>query len=64
MGRVPVSTRFRRAGGAPGDYGVPVDRGRAQEWCDRYVAAWLSYDPAAVADLFSEDVTEYYLRQP
>lgn len=29
-----------------------------QAWLDRYVAAWVSYDPAAIADLFS-DAAEY-----
>ena len=27
-----------------------------QAWLDRYVAAWLSYDPVAIGELFSEDV--------
>jgi ketosteroid isomerase-like protein len=27
-----------------------------QAWLDRYVAAWLSYDPLAIGDLFSDDV--------
>ena len=26
-----------------------------QAWLDRYVAAWKSYDPQAIGDLFSED---------
>jgi ketosteroid isomerase-like protein len=33
-----------------------MDRTAAQAWLDRYVAAWLSYDPDDVAALFSEDV--------
>ena len=26
-----------------------------QRWLDRYIAAWSSYDPAAIGDLFSEE---------
>jgi hypothetical protein len=26
-----------------------------QVWLDRYIAAWDSYDPAAIGDLFTED---------
>ena len=33
-----------------------------QLWLDRYVAAWASYDPEAIADLFAEDVS--YRHQP
>jgi ketosteroid isomerase-like protein len=33
-----------------------MERAAAQAWLDRYVAAWLSYDPDDVAALFSEDV--------
>ncbi len=29
---------------------------QVQGWLDRYVAAWLSYDPATIGDLFSADV--------
>jgi hypothetical protein len=32
----------------------------AQNWLDRYVEAWLSYDPVQIADLFSGDVTYRY----
>ena len=32
----------------------------SQEWLDRYVAAWLSYDRDEIAALFSEDVTYRY----
>jgi hypothetical protein len=31
-----------------------------QGWLDRYVAAWRSYDPAAIGDLFSDDATYRY----
>lgn len=31
-----------------------------QAWLDRYVAAWKSYDPQAIAALFSEDATYRY----
>jgi len=32
----------------------------AQSWLNRYVAAWLTYDPDKVAALFSEDVAYRY----
>ena len=31
-----------------------------QQWLNRYMAAWQSYDPGAIADLFSEDATYRY----
>jgi len=31
-----------------------------QAWLDRYIAAWATYDPDAVGDLFSEDVRYRY----
>ena len=37
-----------------------MDRERAQDWLDRYVAAWRSYDPADIAALFSDDVAYRY----
>jgi ketosteroid isomerase-like protein len=37
-----------------------MNRESAQEWLDRYVAAWLSYDRQDVAALFSEDVAYRY----
>jgi hypothetical protein len=37
-----------------------MDHEGAQAWLDRYVAAWRSYKPAAIADLFSEDVSYRY----
>ena len=41
-------------------YRDAMDRAAAQEWLDRYVAAWKSYDEAAIAALFSEDVVYRY----
>jgi len=37
-----------------------MDRAGAQEWLDRYVAAWLSYDRDQIAALFSADVIYLY----
>jgi ketosteroid isomerase-like protein len=37
-----------------------MDHVAAKDWLDRYVAAWLSYDRAAIGDLFSEDVIYRY----
>jgi ketosteroid isomerase-like protein len=37
-----------------------MDRTSAQEWLDRYVAAWRSYDPAAIGALFADDVAYRY----
>lgn len=31
-----------------------------QSWLDRYVAAWSSYEPAAIAELFTEDAVYRY----
>ncbi|HEV2005087.1 MAG TPA: nuclear transport factor 2 family protein [Candidatus Limnocylindrales bacterium] len=31
-----------------------------QDWLDRYVACWLSYDEAAIGELFSEDAEYRY----
>ncbi len=33
---------------------------RVQAWLDSYVAAWRSYDPDAIADLFSADASYAY----
>ena len=33
-----------------------MDRERAQEWLDRYVAAWKSYDAGEIGALFTDDV--------
>lgn len=37
-----------------------MDHAAVQEWLDRYVAAWESYDPDAIGALFTEDVTYSY----
>jgi ketosteroid isomerase-like protein len=37
-----------------------VTREDVQAWLDRYVEAWRSYDPDAIADLFSEDARYAY----
>ncbi len=37
-----------------------MDHAAAQSWLDRYVAAWESYEPDAIGDLFSEDVVYRY----
>jgi len=37
-----------------------MDHVAAKDWLDRYVAAWLSYDRAAIGELFSEDVVYRY----
>jgi ketosteroid isomerase-like protein len=37
-----------------------MDLERAQRWLNRYIAAWLSYDPDEISALFSEDVAYRY----
>ena len=37
-----------------------MDHAAAQDWLDRYVRAWLTYDPELIGDLFSEDVAYRY----
>jgi hypothetical protein len=37
-----------------------MDRRGFQQWLDRYVAAWQSYDEAAIRDLFSADAEYRY----
>jgi hypothetical protein len=37
-----------------------MDRAGAQDWLDRYVAAWKSYDRDDIAALFAEDVAYRY----
>lgn len=37
-----------------------VDRAHVQDWLDRYVRAWASYDEGDIGELFSEDVEYRY----
>jgi len=37
-----------------------MDHETSQEWLDRYVGAWTSYDPGDISALFSEDVAYRY----
>lgn len=37
-----------------------MDHQSAQQWLDRYVAAWLTYDADAIGSLFSEDIAYRY----
>ena len=37
-----------------------MDRPAVQEWLDRYVAAWETYDPDRIGALFSEEATYRY----
>jgi ketosteroid isomerase-like protein len=37
-----------------------MDRSAVQDWLDRYVAAWKSYDTDEIAALFAEDATYRY----
>ena len=37
-----------------------MDHAGAQDWLDRYVAAWLSYDEEAIAALFADDIAYRY----
>jgi len=37
-----------------------MDHASAQDWLDRYVAAWLSYDRDQIAALFSDDIAYRY----
>ena len=37
-----------------------MDRAAAQDWLDRYVTAWLTYEADLIGDLFSEDVAYRY----
>jgi ketosteroid isomerase-like protein len=39
---------------------MSMDHASAQEWLDRYVEAWLSYEPDAIGALFSDDVSYRY----
>jgi ketosteroid isomerase-like protein len=35
------------------------DRGMVQRWLDAYVAAWIAYDEAMIADLWADDAVWY-----
>jgi ketosteroid isomerase-like protein len=37
-----------------------MDRTSVQDWLDRYVEAWKTYDPDLVVSLFAEDATYRY----
>jgi hypothetical protein len=37
-----------------------MDHQTARDWLDRYVGAWMSYDPDDISRLFSEDVAYRY----
>ena len=37
-----------------------MDQQTAQNWLDRYVDAWMSYDPADISGLFNQDVLYRY----
>jgi ketosteroid isomerase-like protein len=37
-----------------------MDRNAVQDWLDRYVNAWETYDPDSIGDLFTEDATYRY----
>ena len=37
-----------------------MDRETARAWLDRYIDAWMSYDPEAISALFSEDIAYRY----
>jgi ketosteroid isomerase-like protein len=37
-----------------------MDRETVARWLDGYVAAWKSYDPQAIGDLFTEDARYFY----
>ena len=39
---------------------MTLDRPTFQAWLDRYVAAWRSYDPAHIGDLFGDDAEYRY----
>ena len=40
--------------------GGPMTHDDVQAWLDRYIAAWQTYDPDAIGDLFSEDAEYRY----
>jgi ketosteroid isomerase-like protein len=42
------------------DKEILMDRSSVQDWLDRYSAAWLSYDEAAIRSLFAPDARYRY----
>lgn len=44
---------------APRPGAVAPERAAVQAWLDAYVRAWQSFDPAKIADLWTEDATWY-----
>jgi SnoaL-like protein len=44
----------------PHDEEEPMTHDEVQHWLDAYSAAWDSYDPAAIAELFAADATSKY----
>ena len=38
----------------------PSNQEAVQDWLDRYVDAWMSYDPDDISGLFNEDVAYRY----
>jgi hypothetical protein len=54
-------TAFAFSGESHERIGVgPMDHETAHGWLDRYVDAWMSYDPDDVSGLFTEDVAYRY----
>ena len=39
---------------------MTIDRAYVQDWLQRYVAAWISYEEAAIRELFSADAEYRY----
>jgi hypothetical protein len=37
-----------------------MEKATVNEWLNRYIEVWNSYDPQAIGDLFSEDAEYYY----
>jgi len=37
-----------------------MNRESLQVWLDKYVAAWRTYEPSQIGDLFSEDALYFY----
>lgn len=39
---------------------MSISRAEVKGWLDRYVKAWLTYDPEMIGDLFNEKAAYYY----